>query len=158
MANTNLAYRLDAYPSYDPRYEDQRESARDLRAERTGAPAQKPSSLLVTAAVMAAIILCVVAALSFARIALTGATVSTLIESDTLSGQIESARTTGVSLEMEQSVLSNMYAIEAAAKRLGMYEADSVGTIALPPDAVVVNESGALSLSGSVKSVSGIQG
>ena len=90
---------------------------RSLRVERTGSHGERQSSLLMTAAIMAAIVLVVIAALSFARISLMNATVTTLLEADALSGQIETARSEGVSLEMEQSVLSNTYAINAAAKQ-----------------------------------------
>ena len=106
---------------------------------------------------MAAIVLVVVAALCFARIALTNATVSTMIESDALSAQISEARSTGTSLEMEQSTLSNTAAINSAAKRLGMTAPYEVGTIALSPDVVATDANGSLSLSGTVKNVVGTQ-
>ena len=131
---------------------------RSLRVERTGSHGERQSSLLITAAVMGAILLVVVAALSFARITLMNATVTTLIESDALSSQIATARSEGVSLEMEQSVLSNTYAINAAAKRLSMVEPYEVGVIALSPDVVAVNEDGALSLSTSLRTLAEIQG
>lgn len=131
---------------------------RSLRVERTGSHGERQSSLLMTAAIMAAIVLVVIAALSFARISLMNATVTTLIEADALSGQIETARSEGVSLEMEQSVLSNTYAINAAAKRLGMAEPYEVGVIALSPDVVAVNEDGALSLATSLKTLAQTQG
>ena len=150
MASSNLAYRLDSYPSFAP----EQAHASDMHVERTGTRAQEQrSSLLVTAARMAAIVLFVIAALAFGRIALTNATVTTLIEADSLSSQIEAARSSGVSLEMEQSVLSNNYAINAAAARLGMETPAEVGTLALSPDIVAVNEDGALSLSGTVKNL-----
>ena len=157
VAYAEPAYRLDAYPSYVPETPLTRES--NMHVERTGERPQKgTSSLLVTAAKMAAIVLVVIAALSFARIALMNATVTTLIESDGLSGQITNLRSTGVSLEMEQSVLSNSYAIEAAGKRLNMGEPGAVGTIALTPDVVAVDGDGALSLSNSMKNLAEIQG
>ena len=131
---------------------------RSLRVERTGSHGERQSSLLMTAAIMAAIVLVVIAALSFARISLMNATVTTLIEADALSSQIDTARSEGVSLEMEQSVLSNTYAINAAAKRLGMAEPYEVGVIALSPDVVAVNEDGALSLATSLKTLAQTQG
>ena len=138
MANVQQAYRLDAFPMYEP--------------------SRAPSvNILVEIAKMAAIVLVVVAALCFARIALTNATVSTMIESDALSAQISEARSTGTSLEMEQSTLSNTAAINSAAKRLGMTAPYEVGTIALSPDVVATDANGSLSLSGTVKNVVGTQ-
>ena len=125
MANAQQAYRLDAFPMYEP------SRARSSKSD--------------------------VAALCFARIALTNATVSTMIESDALSAQISEARSTGTSLEMEQSTLSNTAAINSAAKRLGMTAPYEVGTIALSPDVVATDANGSLSLSGTVKNVVGTQ-
>lgn len=134
-----------------------RSSQSDMRVVRGGANAQPSVNILVEIAKMAAIVLVVVAALCFARIALTNATVSTMIESDALSAQISEARSTGTSLEMEQSTLSNTAAINSAAKRLGMTAPYEVGTIALSPDVVATDANGSLSLSGTVKNVVGTQ-
>ena len=155
MANAQQAYRLDAFPMYEPGRA--RSSKSDMRVVRGGANAQPKVNILVEIAMMAAIVLVVVAALCFARIALTNATVSTMIESDALSAQISEARSTGTSLEMEQSTLSNTAAINSAAKRLGMTAPYEVGTIALSPDVVATDANGSLSLSGTVKNVVGTQ-
>ena len=155
MANAQQAYRLDAFPMYEP--SRARSSQSDMRVVRGGANAQPSVNILVEIAKMAAIVLVVVAALCFARIALTNATVSTMIESDALSTQISEARSTGTSLEMEQSTLSNTAAINSAAKRLGMTAPYEVGTIALSPDVVATDANGSLSLSGTVKNVVGTQ-
>ena len=154
MANAQQAYRLDTFPMYEPGRA--RSSQSDMRVVRGGANAQPKVNILVEIAKMAAIVL-VVAALCFARIALTNATVSTMIESDALSAQISEARSTGTSLEMEQSTLSNTAAINSAAKRLGMTAPYEVGTIALSPDVVATDANGSLSLSGTVKNVVGTQ-
>lgn len=155
MANSSVAYRWDAYPDF--RQENQRSA--DVRAVRTGGRAQPDShaDLLVLAAKLAAVVLVLVAALSFGRIALTNAAVTTMMESDTISSQITEARSTGVSLEMEQSVLSSKSALNAAIKRLGMSAPATVGSIALSPDVVATDANGDLSLSGSVKNVVGAQ-
>ena len=155
MANAQQAYRLDAFPMYEPGRA--RSSQSNMRVVRGGANAQPSVNILVEIAKMAAIVLVVVAALCFARIALTNATVSTMIESDALSAQISEARSTGTSLEMEQSTLSNTAAINSAAKRLGMTAPYEVGTIALSPDVVATDANGSLSLSGTVKNVVGTQ-
>lgn len=154
MAYGTSAYRLDAFPLYEPEPRQQRERA-DVRVVRTGGAAQTgtDASLLVTAAKLAAVLIAVVAVLCFIRIGLTSATVATMIESDSISTQIEEARATGVGLEMEQSVLTSPSAIKQAVNRLGMAAPEEVGTIALGPDVVVLDEAGSLSLSGSVKNV-----
>lgn len=152
MAYGNAAYRYDTYPDYAP------SPARpDVRVVRGGASEEKPKSLFVTAATMLAVVMVVFTVLCFARIVLTNETVTTLIQSDSLSSQIAEARSTGVSLEMEQSVLSNPSAIKASAKSLGMTTPAEVGTIALTPDVVAVNGDGQLSLSDTVKNVVGSQ-
>ena len=155
MALAQPAYRLDSYPDFAA----EAAQSRDVRAVRTGSREQQASSsLLVTAAKLAAVVLVVVAALAFARIALTSATVTTMIESDAMSSEIADARSAGVSLEMEQSVLSNSSAIKQAAKRLGMAASAEVGTIELAPDVVATDASGNLSLSGTVKNLVAVQG
>ena len=155
MANAQTAYRLDAFPVYEPGRD--RASQADVRVVRGGAASQPSVSPLVELAKMAAVVLVVVAVLCFARIALTNATVATMIESDTLSAQISEARSLGTSLEMEQSVLSNTNAINSAAKRLGMAAPAEVGTIALSPDVVAADAEGTLSFSDTVKNVVGSQ-
>ena len=154
MAQAERAYRIPAYT--EPAHVSTRR--RNLRADRTGSPEQATTPLLVTFARMVAIILVVITALSFVRIALTNATVVTMIESDAISSQIADARSTGVGLEMEQTVLTNSSAIKVAAKRLGMAAPYEVGSIILPPDVVATTADGALSLSGTVSNLVGTQG
>ena len=151
MARTSLAYQFDAYPDYAP--EQARQA--DVRAIRTGQATSTNSqaSILVTAAKLAAIVFVFAAILCFARIALTNAAVTTMIESDAISANIAEARSSGVSLEMEQSVLSSTAALNAAVKRLGMAAPGSVGSLALEPDVVALDANGELSLSDSVKNV-----
>lgn len=153
MASAERAYRYDAYPDYAP----ERSRRSSVRAIRTGSPSatEANAALLVTAAKLAAVVLVFVAALCFARIALTNAAVTTMIESDALSAQISEARSSGVGLEMEQSVLSSTSALNAAVKRLGMAAPAEVGALVLDPDVVAIDANGELSLSDSVKNVVG---
>lgn len=153
MAQAARAYRLESYPEFN----EERFASSDVRVIRAPRDAQKEAqaTLVATAAKMAAILLVVIAALCFARIALMNAAVTTMIESDTLSTQISDARSSGVSLEMEQSVLSSPSAINAAVKRLHMVAPYEVGSIVLDPDVVATDANGALSLSDSVKNVAG---
>lgn len=155
MANADLAYRYSASTDFAP----ERARRSDVRAMRTGTrrEADANASLIVTAAKLAAVVFVFIAALCFARIALTNAAVTTMIESDALSAQITEARSSGVGLEMEQSVLSSTSALNAAVKRLGMVAPGSVGSIALDPDVVALNADGELLFSDSVKNVVGMQ-
>ena len=155
MANAQQAYRLDTFPMYEPGRA--RSSQPDMRVVRGGASAKPSVDMLVEVAKMAAIIIVVVAALCFARIALTNATVSVMVDSDALSTQISEARSMGTSLEMEQSTLSSTAAINSAAKRLGMAAPYEIGTIELSPDVVATNANGSLSFSDTVKNLVGTQ-
>ena len=155
MASAQSAYRMYAYPEYAPE-RTRRAKVRVLpgRAPRTSESAT-PSIIILARAI--AVVLLFAAVLCFARIALTSATVSTLIESDTLSAEISEARSFGTSLEMQQSVLTSTQALDSAVKRLGMVPVWEVQTIALGADVVAVDEQGTLSLSDTVKNVAGIQ-
>ena len=157
MAQAARAYRQSAYESVVP---ERRFSASDVRAIRTAGESkpQAQPSLLATVGRLAAVVIVLVAVLSFARIALMNAAVTTLIESDSLAVQISQARSSGVGLEMQQSVLSSPTAINSAVKRLGMAAPSEVGTMVLEPDVVAYDADGTLSLSGSVKNVVGLQG
>ncbi len=156
LAYAQPAYRLDAFPLYEPEGVE-RVRRPDVHAVRGGAQPAPSSSPLFAVAISAAVIIVVVAILSFARIALMNATVNTLIEADALSVQVAEARTTGTSLEMEQSALTSPTAINAAVKRMGMYEPYMVGSIALPQDVVATDADGTLSFSGTVKNLVGSQ-
>ena len=146
MAYGQPAYRLDAFPLYEP---EQRRRP-DVRAVRGGKDTSSSSALVILAR-CAAVVLVLVAILSFARIALTNATVSTLLDSNTLSSEIAQARTDGTSLEMNQTVLTSSTALKSATKRLGMGAPYAVGVIELEPDVVATDEDGTLLLSESVE-------
>ena len=155
MASAQPAYRMYAYPEYAP----ERARRVNVRVLPGRAPRTKESSApsIAVLARAIAVVLVVAAILAFARIALTSATVSTLIESDTLSAEISEARSYGTSLEMQQSVLTSTQALDSAVKRLGMVPAWEVQTISLGADVVAVDSQGNLSLSDTVKNVVGTQ-
>lgn len=155
MAYAQPAYRMDAFPAYAPN----RTRKPDVRVVPGTRDKNKETSTssLVNLAIMLAVLVTVVAVLSCVRIALTSATVTTMLESDTISTQISTARSTGTSLEMEQSALSSTPHLRAAAKKFGMQTPYIVGTIALDADVVATDGAGNLSLSGTVKNAVGIQ-
>ena len=155
MAQVARAYQYSAYPEFA----EQGFSSSDVRAMRTGGEygVEAKPNLLATIGRLAAFVIVLVAALCFARIALTNAAVTTMIESDSISAQITEARATGVELEMKQSVLTSPAAVNSAVKRLHMDPPGAIGTIVLEPDVVAYSEKGGLSLSDSVKNVVGTQ-
>ncbi|MDO4443452.1 MAG: hypothetical protein Q4B69_06200 [Slackia sp.] len=99
---------------------------------------------------MAALVL---AALGCVRVGLSAASVTCSIASDDLSTQIESARSYGSDLEVQQSRLSNASHIRTEASNLGMGAPSSTELIVLPPDIVATDENGGLSLAGSISAI-----
>ena len=97
--------------------------------------------------------LVVVAVVCCVRIALTSATVTTMIESDELSTQIAEARSVGTGFEVEQSGLLSSTMLSSAAKRMDMITPYEVGAIALPADVVATDADGNLSFSGTIRNV-----
>lgn len=122
-------------------------------------PGQKPRtnvqtvpSNVVTLAKAAAVVLVLVSLLCCARIAIASATVSTSIQSQQISNQIDSARSGGSNLEVKQSSLSNPTRVKNEATNLKMAAADSSATIDLGVDVVATDDAGNLSLSRSMQS------
>lgn len=114
-----------------------------------------PSSVLFLAKAFV-VVLVVATLVSFVRITLSAATVSTSQQSSQISSEISKARSDGAELEVSQSTLSNPTRIKQQAAKLGMSAPDSIGSIVLPQDIVTTDSSGALSLSQSVARASGI--
>lgn len=112
------------------------------------------SSVLLIAKVVA-VALVVAALFCVARVALSSAAVSVALESQQLSSQIETARTEGNQLEVEQSTLSNPTTVKNAATALGMAAPDETVQLALSEDVVKTDEEGNLSLSRSVAAAAG---
>ena len=106
--------------------------------------------VLVRAIIVVAI---AVALLAFARVWLSAGSVSSTIAASDLSSKIETARATGNDLEVQQSQLSNTMHIRLAAESMGLGAAESTVAIDLPADVVATDESGNLSLSGSLSNM-----
>lgn len=88
------------------------------------------------------------------RVQFTNAAVAASITHEELAMDVNTARATGSALEVQASNLSNpTYVRDYAANKLGMAAPLTVETIALGEDVVVVDEGGALSLSGSLAAV-----
>ena len=153
VAQAQLAYRMGAAPDFAAQ-PSTRKRMRVVPGTRERGQ-EKQSSALVTIAKMAAILFVAAALFACARIAINAMTVSTMIESDAISTQITQARSTGVGLEMEQSVLTSQPALNTIIKRFNMRTPYEVGTIALAADVVAYNADGSLSLSATVRNTVG---
>lgn len=111
-----------------------------------------PRQVIVAARILVAIA-AAIALVCCVRVALTAASVSTSLESSAMSAQIETARSTGNDLEVQQSQLSNSMHVRLAASSLGMAAPAETAAVVLTPDIVVTDETGALSLSGSLAAI-----
>ena len=99
----------------------------------------------------AIIVMAVLALVGIASLTLSAATVTTSMQSQALSSQIDDARAQGSSLEVTQSLLSNSTRVRMQAEKLGMAAPADGGTINRPEDVVSTNDDGSLSLSRSVE-------
>ena len=153
MAQAQLAYRMNAAPDFAPQ-PSPRTRVRVVPGTREHGK-EKQSSVLVTIAKMAAVLIVAIALFACARIAINAATVSTMIDNDTVSTQISRARSTGVGLEMEQSLLTSQPALNTIVRRFHMSTPTEVETIVLAADVVAYNADGSLSLSATVRNAVG---
>lgn len=153
VAQAQLAYRYNAAPDFAS-FPETRERVRVVPGKRERGK-EKEASALVVIAKMAAVLLIAAALFACARIAINAATVSTMIESDTISTEITKARSTGIGLEMEQSTLTSQPALNTIIKRFHMSTPTEVETIALGADIVATDADGSLSLSATLKNAVG---
>ena len=147
------AYRTASYPQYAPARRRRLEVLPGSRERGRKQGTSSPSIIVLARSI--AVILVVIAAVCCIRIALTSATVSTMIESDAISTEIEEARSLGTGYEMEQSGMTSASTLKGAAKRLNMTAPIEVGTIALAEDVVATDADGNLSFSGTIRNVIG---
>lgn len=155
---------MGAAPAYS--YFPERAPERIERAPRTrisvvpgqGPRTQSPTlpSSLVFLAKAVAVVLVVVSLVAFARIALSSATVATSVQAQELSSQIDEARSSGASLEVSQSLLTNPAYLKQQAAGLGMAAPATIDTIDLGTDVVAYDGAGNLSLSKSVALAAGL--
>lgn len=96
----------------------------------------------------------VFAVIGVVRITLSSATVAVALEAKQIDAQIDDARDVGSALEVEQSSLSNPTRIKQEAAAIGMSTPATTTFMDLSGDVVVTDESGALSLTGSLEAVS----
>lgn len=124
-----------------------------VRGDRPATLPKAPSNIAIVAAFVAALLV-VFTLLSFARVAISSATIAIAIESQDLSSQIETDRAAGNKLEVSESLLTNSSNIKANATKLGMAASYSSEVITLEQDIVAMNASGDLSLTESFRRAS----
>lgn len=102
---------------------------------------------LITFSKIVIAVLLVFAALGCVRVGLTSLAVNASIQTEQTQADIDTARTNGTTLEVEQSKLANPTAVKKSATKLGMTAPSSVETLKLPADVVATDDAGNLSLS-----------
>ena len=146
------AYRYDSYsyaetqprPSYRP----------EINVIPGQGPVKtiSPAVTLVIRVIVAVFIIMLVA--GGVRVYLDSTAVSTSMANDQLAMDLNTVRAQGSELEIQASNLSNpAYVRDYAKSKLGMAAPTTVETMSLGEDVVVVDESGALSLSGSLSAI-----
>lgn len=143
---------MAAEPAYRYSYPEQRPEAKP--SIRVVPGRGRKSDTLPSAVILYAKILAVVfvgfALLGFVRIGLASATVTTALSSEALSSQLEAARSTGNSLEVRESYLSNPTYIKTESAKLGMVQPSETASLSLAADIVSTDAQGNLSLSKSL--------
>ena len=136
-----------AYDYYAPQRAPRRESRVGVVR---GIPREtiSPSALRMAKFVILGIAIFAVRAV--VRIGLTTATVNTMIESQSLSAQIEDLSSTNAALSVQKSVLSSPTAVKERATALGMVAKEPSEILTLAPDVVAYDGAGNLSLSASL--------
>ena len=114
----------------------------------------RETSLLVTVAKVALIVLIAMTVIAFGRIALTSASVTLGIETDALSAQLTSDRSAAGLLEVQDTALTSNSRIQTAAEELDMSAPYDAEVIYLSEDVVATNSDGSLSLSESMRRAS----
>ena len=108
-----------------------------------------PSSIIGAAKAVVVVAL-VIVMVCCVRVGLSAASITTSIEANRLSTQIENARSYGSDLEVQQSRLSNSTHIRVEAASLGVTPPEKTVAVVLGADVVATDETGNLSLSGSI--------
>lgn len=151
------AYRQSAYPERSS-YRQNRPDVRVVPGSRTGAEPKKKGVTTGLIIKLAIAVMVVATVVCFAQITLKSATSVMLADSSAIESSMDSIKSNSTTLEVQNSALSTTAAIKAHAEKLGMAAPYEVDTITLQKDIVATDDSGALSLSGSIKNAAEIQG
>lgn len=153
QARTDRSTRQDyLYGSSAPSLSRSSQTEFEVIPGRRGASsdvATLPSSIIGAAKVVVVVAL-VIAMVCCVRVGLSAASITTSIEANRLSTQIENARSYGSDLEVQQSRLSNSTHIRVEAASLGVTPPEKTVAVVLGADVVATDEAGNLSLSGSI--------
>ncbi len=152
--SAELAYVRHAYSPVKQDYFVPRRSFEVQKGGQREQKLDKSLSQVRIIATMVAIIIIVATVASFASISLTNSAFVTMMENDAISSQILIEKSNGVSLEMEQTVLSSPSAIKDSAKKMAMSAPAQSEVFALDPDIVAYDNEGDLSLSQTVSNLS----
>ncbi|MDO4182492.1 MAG: cell division protein FtsL [Coriobacteriia bacterium] len=128
---------------------------RTVRGAQTNQTVRVLPSSVTTLAVVIAVVLVVVAAISFTRIYLSSQAIVTSVESEQIASSIATARSEGSVLEVQSTVMANATTVKQKATDMGMADPADVAYITLPEDVVAVCEDGTLSLTESICRASG---
>ena len=146
------AYRYDNFDYAEAQPRTMRRPDISVIPGRGPLPQVDPRVFVVLRVLLAVVLILSVAFV--ARLQLTNAAVAQSIAHEEMAMDMNTARATASALEVQASNLSNpAYVRDYAANKLGMAAPLTVETIALGEDVVVVDEGGALSLSGSLAAV-----
>jgi cell division protein FtsL len=151
------AYRMSAYPEREQerRY---RPDVRVVPGSRNRAEEREDGPGVGTFIALALVAMFVFAAALIASVTLKTMTSGVLSDTSAIETSMDAIKHESTTLEVQNSSLSNTNIVKAHAEKLGMSLPDEVGTITLEKDIVVLDDSGALSLSGSIKNAASIQG
>lgn len=141
------AYRYDHAAARPARHPESAPSVHVVPGRRHVVyPALSDGAVLGIKALIACVIVFLV--IGFVRVGLSSAAYSIASQSSDLRAQISDARTTGESLAVQESLLSNPNNIRTEAEeRLSMTAGQSSSTMTLPADPVVIDSAGNLSFS-----------
>lgn len=149
MSDPALAYQ---YPERVPERAPERSPRiRVVPGQRPNREVEELPSVVLLVAKIVAVFFVVFALLGFVRIGLASATVTTAVATEDVLEQIDYARSAGNELEVRESHLSNPTYLKAEAAKLSMTAPSETTVISLEPDVVVTDDSGNLSLVGSLK-------
>ena len=143
MASAAPAYRYDYGRQTAPRPQ-QRPQVHVVPGRRE---VQTVSSTFITAMKLFMVALAVFAVIGCVRIALSAATVNTMVASESITAQTNTLRSSSTDLEVRETSLAGSNHIKTAAAQLDMAAATDTTVLTLPADVVALDSNGNLSLS-----------
>lgn len=128
-------------------------SVRVVRGTQQASAPSTPSNATMIAALVA-VVLVIFAFLSFARVAITSQTIAASMMVQDVTAEIETARSYGNKLEVDESILANSANIKGKAEKLGMTPAYFSDILSVEKDIVAMDAKGSISLTESCRRAS----